>query len=455
MSAPDVQSEPMALESVAAAEPVVVPEPVFESEPSIEALPEVAEATPMPAFEIPSEPVTPVTPDPVALAQLDAELSAFDQELDAGLQALRDLDGELATLLADLSATAAALEEAAVVESTEAFEPSAAPPVTDTFESPTAVEPTAVEPTAIEPSNDEPNVALPLLEPTAPTQADLDWSDLAEQSALLYPPLPPTSGPLAAPTGPVQESPAALDQELERLLAEVGPRRAPVTTGPVPAPAPVTPEPATATTSEPQPEPVASTSTPADASPAPEGVEVLGPVAKQAVETGPRSVLRRAESEGMWQQVEVPNSVAHGPDFLLTPYTGNVRVVLDGGDVFEGRLHGAGAGRVSLDTRIGRMALDARRLQRIERLAPEGPAPKSPAKVTNDTTGLEEVRVVTHGGTFTGHLVAREGTKVTLMMPGGYRMSVEALEVTPAQGGRGTAQIKRPAEGKDGAQAPR
>ena len=372
--------------------------------------------------------------DSEALAQLDAELAAFEAGLAETQDALSAFDDELAALLRETERLAAL-----TAEPVEPVEPVAALEPVETLAS--------VEPS--EPIGPETSASTP---------PQLDWDDLAAASAVQYPPLPPDSGPLA-PTMPVVEwAPhhgAQLGGELDDLLAEIGPRRAPesraaagtppvVPAGPNGAAAPAAQEPPSGSAQVP--------TGPSDSAvPAPPSgpVEVVGPVATKTVEAGPRSVLRRAESEGSWQEVDVPNSVAHGPEFLLTPYTGNVRVVLDGGDVFEGRLHGAGAGRVSLDTRIGRMALDARRLQRIERLAPEGPAPKSPAKVTNDTTGLEEVRVVTRGGTFTGHLVARDGTKVTLLMREGYRMSVEALEVTPVTGGRGASQIKRPADGKD------
>jgi small nuclear ribonucleoprotein (snRNP)-like protein len=177
-------------------------------------------------------------------------------------------------------------------------------------------------------------------------------------------------------------------------------------------------------------------------------VEVVPPVAVPSTDKGPRSVLRRAGEEGTWGELDVPNSVVLGPERLTTPFTGNVRVVFTGGDVFEGRLHAVGMNQITLDTQIGRMTLDARRLQRIERLAPEGPAPKSPAKVSKDTSGLEEVRVTTRGGgTFTGHLVTRDGNQVTLIVSEGYRMTVEAVEVVPTLGGRATTTLRRDKSG--------
>ncbi|MEZ6013669.1 MAG: pentapeptide repeat-containing protein [Planctomycetota bacterium] len=172
-------------------------------------------------------------------------------------------------------------------------------------------------------------------------------------------------------------------------------------------------------------------------------VEVVGPVAVQEQSTAPRSVLRRVDESDSWTAADVPNAVVNGERFVTTPNTGNVRVIFGAGDVFEGRLHGVGEGRIALDTKLGRMTLDSRNLDRIERLAPNGSGPRSPANVVNDTTGLEEVRVKAKGGVFHGYLVSREGNRVTLILREGYRITVEAEDVTAVGNSRATSTLRR------------
>jgi hypothetical protein len=311
---------------------------------------------------------------------------------------------------------------------------------------------TLTEPEPTVPALAEPALAQPALESTASSDApapELAPSAVLERSldsegSLMTAPLGPEAPPNLAQEGLGSVDPydAALAAEVESLLATVGPR-----VRPLDAAEPVVPfdttEVAPTAPAEPTmsivPEAATLTTTPSDVP-----VEVMPPVATPSDEKGLRGVLRRAEEAGTWTALDVPNSAVVGPELLLTPYTGNVRVVFSGGDVFEGRLHAVGQSQVTLDTRLGRMTLDARRLERIERLAPEGPAPKSPAKVANDTSGLEEVRVTTRGGgTFLGHLVSRDGNQVTLIVVEGYRLTVEAHEVTPVVGGRATSTLRR------------
>jgi hypothetical protein len=311
---------------------------------------------------------------------------------------------------------------------------------------------TLTEPEPTVPALAEPALAQPALESTASSDApapELAPSAVLERSldsegSLMTAPLGPEAPPNLAQEGLGSVDPydAVLAAEVESLLATVGPR-----VRPLDAAEPVVPfdttEVAPTASAEPTmsivPEAATLTTTPSDVP-----VEVMPPVATPSDDKGLRGVLRRAEEAGTWTALDVPNSAVVGPELLLTPYTGNVRVVFTGGDVFEGRLHAVGQSQVTLDTRLGRMTLDARRLERIERLAPEGPAPKSPAKVANDTSGLEEVRVTTRGGgTFLGHLVSRDGNQVTLIVVEGYRLTVEAHEVTPVVGGRATSTLRR------------
>ena len=49
----------------------------------------------------------------------------------------------------------------------------------------------------------------------------------------------------------------------------------------------------------------------------------------------------------------------------------------------------------------------------------------------------EVVKVKTAGGVFYGHLVSRRGDRVTLLMDGGSRITLESNDVTEAADGRG------------------
>ena len=121
---------------------------------------------------------------------------------------------------------------------------------------------------------------------------------------------------------------------------------------------------------------------------------------------------------------------------VFTPNVGNVRVVLKGGEAFDGRLHSVGQGKIMLDTKMGRMAVDARRADRVDRITDDRSVLRGPA-TTASTSGLKRVKVRTDGGVFYGHLVSREGKRVTLLMDEGFRITLESDDVTEAADRRG------------------
>lgn len=101
-----------------------------------------------------------------------------------------------------------------------------------------------------------------------------------------------------------------------------------------------------------------------------------------------------------------------------------------------------GKNKVVLDTKLGRISLNAARAKRIDRLASSARGMRSPGDGAS-TRGLDRVRVRTKGGVFEGHLVAQEGKRVTLLLEDGFRITVDSLEVSPAGRVKGAVRIRR------------
>lgn len=153
-----------------------------------------------------------------------------------------------------------------------------------------------------------------------------------------------------------------------------------------------------------------------------------------------RGVVRRISTENIWPHSTVPESEVGGAAFVLTPNVGDVRVVLDGGETIDGRLHGVGQNRIVLDTRLGRLSIDGRRASRIDRFGRKATRPST--GVVN-TKGLDMVRVMADGGIFQGHLLSRENGRVTLLLEQGMRITLESDVVEPAVGNGSVSRIRR------------
>lgn len=179
--------------------------------------------------------------------------------------------------------------------------------------------------------------------------------------------------------------------------------------------------------------------------------EVRPSIASQVEQKRRGGVLNRIDDGSVWQHRTVPKTKIRGDKFVLTPMVGNVRVVFAGGETIDGRLHGVGAGQVVLFTKIGRVKLESKRVDRIDRLGGSRELP-DPTKQAS-RKGLDHVRVRTKGGVFDGHLVSRDGNKVTLLMGQGVRVTLDAVEVTPFKGVRAGTRIRRQDDGKDGGDA--
>ena len=121
---------------------------------------------------------------------------------------------------------------------------------------------------------------------------------------------------------------------------------------------------------------------------------------------------------------------------VYTPNVGNVRVVLKGGEAIDGRLHSVGQHKIMLDTEMGRMAVDSRRAERVDRLNDGQPNLRAPSK-TASTSGLKRVKVRAKGGVFYGYLVSRKGDRVTLLMDEGFKITLQSNDVTETSDKRG------------------
>ena len=239
------------------------------------------------------------------------------------------------------------------------------------------------------------------------------------------------------------EEPAenSAEEPTEVLIAEVAPEpsvepaptvaEAEVTESPV-AEAPIVEEP------EPAPMEVASVT------PEPAEVEVFDAVVDQASTDRYGSALRRTDGSNVWANRTVPKSKVGGDKFVLTPNVGNVRIIFDGGESIDGRLHGVGAQKVVLDTKLGRMTLDARRADRIDRLGGGKRAElRSPSDSYSSTKGLDRVKVRAAGGVFYGHLIAQSEDKVTLMLDEGVRVTLNSSDVETAKARKATSRLRR------------
>lgn len=138
------------------------------------------------------------------------------------------------------------------------------------------------------------------------------------------------------------------------------------------------------------------------------------------------------ELDMIWRGTEVPMEAITGPARLMLPRVGYVRVHMESGEVFEGRMYAVGQMRVWIDAEPGRVGLDGERVTQIERLPQElasvsqgGPVP----------TG-ERVRVSVPGGTIFGRVLSQTDETVTLVTDGGGKVTVREAVLEPVRSGR-------------------
>jgi hypothetical protein len=145
--------------------------------------------------------------------------------------------------------------------------------------------------------------------------------------------------------------------------------------------------------------------------------------------------LRRATEEdlaGLWDGATIPLESVDSPSRLLTPAVGRVRAVLKSSAIFEGRLYAVGQGKIWLDSELGRMALFAAELQKIDHLSSPDGTPALGAPGSQELSGLPRVCVRMPGGFFYGKVIARDESTVTLITDEGARVRLESTDIEPA-----------------------
>ncbi|MEM9799886.1 MAG: hypothetical protein AAGA20_06135 [Planctomycetota bacterium] len=162
-------------------------------------------------------------------------------------------------------------------------------------------------------------------------------------------------------------------------------------------------------------------------------VEVRSSIAGEGPRKKRGGVLVRADEDIYWQHKSVPKGKFDAQRMVMTPNVGSVRVVFHGGETIDGRLHAVGQNKIVVDTKMGRMTLDARRTERVDRLTGATRTLRSPSQ-TGSTAGLKRVRVRAKGGTFYGFLVSEGEGKVTLLLDEGFKITLESDDVSEVAG---------------------
>lgn len=151
---------------------------------------------------------------------------------------------------------------------------------------------------------------------------------------------------------------------------------------------------------------------------------------------GPRRATQ-ADLAGIWEGSTVPTDAIQGSSRLLTPAVGRVRLVLNGGEMFEGRLYAVGDQKLWLDTSLGRMALLGEQVRKIEQLSGDG-APGGGSPNAAELAILPRVRVRTPGGMLYGKVIARDEATITLITEAGARVTLKSTDVEDAPPGKTT-----------------
>jgi hypothetical protein len=143
-----------------------------------------------------------------------------------------------------------------------------------------------------------------------------------------------------------------------------------------------------------------------------------------------------------WTRPEIPEGAIAQAHRLLTPGVGVVRATLHGGEVFEGRLHQVGMGQIWIDTRLGRMSLEAYRLASLETLETLGTARTGDRLGSRQIAHLTQVSVGVPGGLLTGALLSRDGDAVTLRIADGLQVTVTSTDVRVLAGSSATLGVR-------------
>ena len=155
--------------------------------------------------------------------------------------------------------------------------------------------------------------------------------------------------------------------------------------------------------------------------------------------------LRAASADDLgaiWPNETIPEELIRSNRKVLTPAVGRVRVILKTDEIFEGSLYALGYDTVWVQNVHGRMGLDNKRINEIQRIAS---APGSP--VLGDTgsenmTGFDRVRINVAGGAFFGKVISRDENKTIVITDGGARLTLQNSEVEVLAGRNPQVVIK-------------
>jgi hypothetical protein len=145
---------------------------------------------------------------------------------------------------------------------------------------------------------------------------------------------------------------------------------------------------------------------------------------------GPR-MANASELKGVWLQEAVPPMwTIEEAQKVLTPQVGQVRVILEGNEIFQGRLYAMGEGRVWINNeRFGQMGLEGAKVQKILRIDVDDDSPVPGESGSENLGGLESVRVKTPGGILFGKVIARDEVRTTIVTEDGTRVTLASDQV--------------------------
>jgi hypothetical protein len=132
----------------------------------------------------------------------------------------------------------------------------------------------------------------------------------------------------------------------------------------------------------------------------------------------------------VWRGETVPLEAIRSPNRILTPAVGPVRVYLESGSVFDGRLFAVGENKVWVDAGLGRMGIDGTQVVRLDSLPKDVVLPTEGGAI-EVVTG-ERVRARVPGGVIYGFVRSHKGNEVTLITESGARITLIDPDLEPA-----------------------
>ncbi len=137
------------------------------------------------------------------------------------------------------------------------------------------------------------------------------------------------------------------------------------------------------------------------------------------------STLVVTSAPNVWSAVTIPMHLLEGKLNVATPNVGKVRLTLQSGDSFEGRLTSIGAGQAFLETSVGRLGFPASSIQKLAAIESQD------NPLANAVDAPEYVRIKGNKNNVAGRVVRRTASEVTFETAQGSRVTVGLEEVEP------------------------